>query len=445
LSAGWAAPAWFGSEPGSNRLIFAIFFATALSISALPVIAKTLMDMNILQSDLGILVIAAAVVNDLLGWLIFALILALLGPESGHWTTIGFTIAATLVFVIFVLTIGRWSIHRALPVVQAHSGWPGGVLGFALSLGLLGAAITEWIGVHAVFGAFLVGVAIGDSSHLREQTRSIITQFVSFIFAPLFFASIGLGVNFADHFDAGLTAAIIALACAGKVLGCGWGARLGGVARRESWAIGFAMNARGAMEIILGTLALQAGVIRERMFVSLVVMALFTSLICGSAIRRILRLRKPRGVRSYISNRTFVAELRAGERDTAILELSEKAAVVIGAEPSAIAAAVLEREAQGPTGLGSRIAVPHARWQRLNAPVVALGLSPRGVDFNAPDGEPAQLIFLILTPRDDDGAQIEILADIARTFLTAAHREKALQVKSYTEFLALLTTHGSTA
>jgi len=388
-------------------------------------------------------VIASAVCNDLAGWLTFALILGMFGAATDHHgLSIGWTVAATLGFTAFILTIGRWLIHRALPWIQAHTSWPGGVLGFALTLGLLGAAFTQWIGVHAVFGAFLVGVAIGDSSHLREQTRAIIHQFVSFIFAPLFFASIGLKLNFAAYFDGRLTLLVIVIACAGKILGCGLGARWGGIARREAWAIGVAMNARGAMEIIVGLLGLQSGLIGRTMFVSLVTMAMVTSLMSGPLIRKILRLKKPRRLSDYLGAKGFVANLQGESREAVIGELSQAACAGLRLDGDEIASAVLAREAQGPTGLGDRIAVPHARLDSLDGPVVAVGLSRNGIDFDAPDGLPAQLVFLILTPRNDDGAQVEILADIARTFRHEEVRQKAVEVPTFTEFLAMIRTQG---
>jgi len=440
LAAAWAAPQWLGREPDANTTVFALFFATAMSISALPVIARTLMDLNIYRSDLGMVVIAAAVFNDLTGWLIFALILGLMHPPTGDETGVGLTAAATLGLTVFVLTVGRWLVDRALPWVQAHTAWPGGVLSFALALGFLGAAFTEWIGVHAVFGAFLVGVAIGDSPHLREQTRSIITQFVSFIFAPLFFASIGLKLDFAAHFDLVLIVQVMVIACIGKVLGCRVGAAVGGIARREAWAIGFAMNARGAMEIILGLLALQSGLIRERMFVALVVMAMGTSMLSGPVMRKLLRLKKARGLSDYITSKGFINVLQARDRVAAIRELSQAAAAAAGLDSAAVETAVWERETQGSTGVGDRIAVPHAQMDALSAPVVAVGLTRDGVDFDAPDGADAQFIFLILTPTGDDGAQVRILAEIARTFGREEMRQSAIQVGSYTEFLALLRT-----
>jgi len=441
--ASWSAPQLFGWEGEVDPLIFALFLATALSISALPVIARTLMDLNLYRSDFGMIIIAAAVCNDVVGWIVFAVILGLLveGVRSG--VSLGQTIGLTLGFAVVMLTAGRWLIHWILPWIKAHTAWPGGILGFALSLAFFGAAFTEYIGVHAIFGTFLIGVAIGDSSHLREQTRAVIHQFVSFIFAPLFFASIGLKVNFATHFDGILILTVCVVACLGKVVGCGVAARCSGMPPNEAWALGFGMNARGAMEIILGLLALQYGLIHERLFVALVVMALGTSMLSGPMIQRILGRSEPHRLIPYLRARGFVNPLRAYDRVAAIETLARVAAPVAGISSETIAEAVLAREQIMSTGLGNSVAAPHARIEGLKAPVVAVGLSTPGIDFDALDGKPAQIIFLLLTPENDGGAQLDLLADIEQTFSKPEVREQALKVQSFIEFLALLKSETS--
>lgn len=434
----WLLPQQMGIAAGTDPLIFALFIATALSISALPVIAKTLMDLNLYRSDLGMMVIAAAVFNDLIGWIIFAVILGMLGTGGAQALSVGATIWLTLGFALFMLSWGRALLHRALPWIHAHTSWPGGVLGFALSLALVCAAFTEWIGVHAIFGSFLAGVALGDSAHLRQRTRATIAQFVSFIFAPLFFASIGLKVNFVAHFDPVLVLLVLVIACLGKVVGCGLGGSLAGMPPREAWALGFGLNARGAMEIILGMLALHYGVIDERLFVALVVMALVTSLMSGPAMQWLLRLKKPRRFLDFLRPRAFFVNLKACSRDEAIDELCQPLASVIGLDPQLVVTAVRDRERLMATGLGSGLAVPHARLEGLAGPALGFGISRVGIDFDAPDGRPAHLVFLLLTPRNDDGAQLEILADIARTFRARSVREQAQKAGSFTEFVGLI-------
>ncbi|MBI4951917.1 MAG: cation:proton antiporter [Myxococcales bacterium] len=433
------APGAMGMEPDADPTIFALFFATALGISALPVIVKTLMDLNLLRSDLGMVVVAAAIVQDLAGWMIFAIVLGLMGG-SGEALPVGYTVLLTLVFAVGMLTVGRWAINKALPWLQAFASWPGGVLGFTATVALLCAAFTERIGIHAIFGAFVFGVALGDSRHLRDRTRATLEQFVSFVFAPVFFASIGLHVNFVRHFDATLVFTVLGVGSVGKVLGAGLGARLGGMPTRQAWAVGFAMNARGAMEIILGVLALQLGIIRERMFVALVVLALATSLMSGPLLQRILRLRKARRFVDYLHPKAFVHRLAGTTPEAAIRELSLVLAGALGRDADTIAAAVLEREAMMPTGLELGLAVPHARIAEVSAPAIAVGLSEHGVSFETVDGSSVTVVILVLTPPGADEAQLEILADIARTLRIDSVRASIATVGTLTEFLATIRT-----
>jgi Kef-type K+ transport system membrane component KefB len=277
-------PDFFGVQ--KNPLIFSLFIGTALSITALPIIARTLMDLGLFKSNVGMLIIASAMMDDVLGWIFFSVILGMMNPikEAGGYG-LYITIFGTLAFAIIMLTLGRRGLNQILPWVNKQVSFPGGILSFSITLGFLGASFTEAIGIHAIFGAFIVGIALGDSIHMSKKTKEIIHDFVSNIFAPLFFVSIGLKVNFIANFNPYLVISVILMAFVGKTLGCTLGARISGFPMRESLAIGFGMNARGAMEIILASLAYQAGLIDQYMFVALVVMALVTSMTSGYFIR----------------------------------------------------------------------------------------------------------------------------------------------------------------
>jgi Kef-type K+ transport system membrane component KefB len=280
----WFFPGFFNFE-SSRKLVYALFFGIAMAVSALPVITRILMDLNLFKTKVGMIIIAAAIFDDLTGWLIFSFVLSLMGQE-GEISNIWFTIGMILGFGLFMLIIGRYVINKALPWIQNKLSWPGGVLSIALGLCFLGAAFTEYIGLHAILGAFIVGIAFGDSVHLKEREREIIHQFVTNVFAPLFFVSIGFKVNFIENFEWQLVLLVFFLAVGCKVFGAALGGYLGGLSKRESLAVGFGLNARGAMEIILGTLALNAGLIDSKMFVALVVMALVTSMMSGPLMRR---------------------------------------------------------------------------------------------------------------------------------------------------------------
>ena len=155
-------------EPG-HRMLFALFVGVALSISALPVIAKTLLDLGLFKTDVGLLVMAAAMVDDLTGWLCFSL---LLGPMHGHGAdaaAIGRTLALTLGFVAVSMFGLRPLFDRTLDRLgrDRHTA-PRRALSLLVLLALFGASATQAIGIHAVFGGFVVGVAAGDSSKLNE-------------------------------------------------------------------------------------------------------------------------------------------------------------------------------------------------------------------------------------------------------------------------------------
>lgn len=288
FSIGFTFPYFFSEFFGINdinaRLTFALFMGTAMAITALPVIVRILMDLNIFRSRMGLLVVASAMVDDLVGWLIFSVILGLIGKGGGSMSLLN-TIILTIGYAAFMLTIGRGLLNRVLPWVNKKLAWPGGVLSISLALCFLAGAFTEYIGIHAIFGAFIMGVALGDSEHFSERAKEIVHQFINNIFAPLFFVSIGLRVNFITNFDLILTVAIVVIAFTGKIIGSGLGARIGGFSWKESLAAGFGMNARGAMEIILGLIALENGLINEKVFVSLVIMALLTSMTSGPLMK----------------------------------------------------------------------------------------------------------------------------------------------------------------
>ncbi|MFN3166774.1 MAG: cation:proton antiporter [Phycisphaeraceae bacterium] len=436
-----------GDRAQGNLLPFQIFCGLAMSITALPVIAKILIDLNLSKSDMGVLVISSAMCNDLIGWIGFAVVLALLPAmpgASGEPATAGAslgvtgTILATLGFLAFMLTLGRLFMHKALPYVQSRWSWPGGVISFAFVVAMACAALTEFLGIHSIFGAFIAGVAIGDSHHLRERTRDTIHQFVMNIFAPIFFASIGLQIDFRTAFVPHTVAIVCAIALVGKVSGCYLGAKLAKLSNRESMAVGFGMAAQGAVGIILGQLAFQAKLISEELMVAIVIMALGTSILAGPAMQRILQVRSQRKLQDFLTDRHILLDPKATDIESLLHAMSERAVELTEIEEAAIFKEVWARENVMHTALPNGLAVPHARLDALTKPTVIIARSNTGVDFDAPDGQLARLIFLLLTPTDQPATQLELLSLVAKTFDSADTRARCLQVKTATEFRAVL-------
>lgn len=295
LAVAWYFPHALGRPHGVGTAIFALFFATALSISALPVIAKTLFDLDLYDTDSGTIIIAAAMINDFSGWIIFGVLLAMMhGASTTHASGAIYAVVETVAFAVGTLTLGRWLVDLGLRWVQSHGNWLSSVMGFTLALAMFGGAIAESIGINAIFGGFLVGIAIGNSSALRGEDRSTIARFVASIFAPLFFVSLGLKVNFLANFDLRLVLIVFTVGCAGKILGVRLGAALRRLESRQAWAVAFGLNARGAMEIVLSVAALQNGLIQIKMFVALVLMALLTSMMSGPMMQYFLGLKATR-------------------------------------------------------------------------------------------------------------------------------------------------------
>lgn len=266
----------------NNQLVTALFFGTALSITALSVITKILIDLDLLKTKVGNLVVTSAMIDDFLGWILFSFIIGMMntGKEEGSFNSV----IMVLIYVLFMLTAGRWLVNKMLSVAQKHLKI-GRVITLAICLCLFSSIVTEYLGIRAVFGAFLMGVAIGDSVFFTERHKLILHQFTVNIIAPLFFASIGLRLNFITDFNLEIVACIIAVACIAKLVGAGLGSRMSGMSKNESLAVAFGMNARGAQEIVLGLLGVQAKLISEEVFVGLVIMTIVTVVISGPAMR----------------------------------------------------------------------------------------------------------------------------------------------------------------
>lgn len=438
----WHLPHSFGLPQGINSLYFALFLAIAMSISALPVIVKTLLDLNLYRNDFGVVVISAAIFNDLVGWIIFAVILGLTDNSASLGHSVTLTVGLALAFVVFVFTIGRRLIHRLLPYVQAYTWWPSGEIGFIVLLTMLGAAFTEWIGIHAIFGAFFIGMAVGDSPLLRQRSRYIVDQFVSSVFSPIFFASIGLKVNFFTHFNGPMVLLVLIIACFCKLLGGIIGAKWGRMSLREALAVGFAMNSRGAMEIILGLLALQRGIISQELFVALVITAIVTSMMSGPALQFILKpVRKAKLEDSFRAG-LFLNNLAVDKVEEAVAAMAAAVGRVLpgNLDPNHVTRVRCAPEDIACAAIVNDVVLYAAGVDDISQPFVVTGIAQRGLSFNGFGRQQAQILFLILSPKADPGIRGDIVAELSQLYRDPAMVEQTLQTVRYTDFLALIKT-----
>ena len=405
--------------PAANQLTFTLFMATAAAISAIPVIAKVLHDLDVLKSDLGLTTLSAFIINDLLGWMIFALVLGMSTDSGAGIHNVLWVLLEITFFGAICLTVGSKLVGSVTRQLHQHEmAGPGIMLTFICCLGVLCGAITQWIGVHAILGFFLAGVMAGNAPEVSEQSRETITQMVHAVFVPIFFASIGIKIDFIRSTDLWLVSIFTVVAIGTKFVGAWLGAVWARLPRAEALSIGIAHIPGGAMEIIVAVLALELGLISERALVAVVFAAMASSVVVGPLFAWSLRRPQRVALHPFLLKAAFELDLGTRSRQQAITELCEK---VAASEPSldaeALAAAVWRREAIMGTSLEHGVAAPHARLAGLTRPIVAFGRSNVGIDWNARDGMPARFVFLILTPEDEAGTQVQILAAIARAMM----------------------------
>lgn len=285
-------PEFLLADP-DERLVFSLFVATAMAISAIPVIAKVLMDMNLMRRDIGQTILAAGMSDDTIGWILLSVVAGLAAGEAVTTGTVLTTVGSVLAFLVLSFTIGRWLVRKLLTYVQDEVISHNRLLSLVIILAFLWGAMTQLLNLEAILGAFIMGILFGMMPRLPEDVINKLESIALGIFAPIFFAVAGLKVNIINLFDPTLiliTLVVIAIATLGKVVGTYSGARI--VGGKDHWtalSFGAGLNARGAMEIIIATIGLRLGILSQDMFSIIVVMAIATSLMAPFALRAVLK------------------------------------------------------------------------------------------------------------------------------------------------------------
>ena len=256
---------------------FAFFMAAAMSITAFPVMARILKERGMTQTRLGRLSLGSAAIADVFAWIMLAVVVALTGGGGGSFvrTLVGMVVLVAVVFGA-LRPLYAWLLRTYAP-----GGEPSQMLLAAMLVGALGCAgLTEWLGLHAVFGAFLFGACLPRDDRLLRCLVERLEYVAIVLLMPIFFALAGLSTTPDAFVGAGIGALLLVLAAAvfGKVLGGAIGARFAGYGWRDSFATGALMNARGLMELIVMKVGLDAGLIGPSLFTMLLVMALVTTL-----------------------------------------------------------------------------------------------------------------------------------------------------------------------
>jgi Kef-type K+ transport system membrane component KefB len=289
-AAAWFVPDSFVGE-GIGRSLFAGFFALALSVSALPVVAKILQDLGLMRRNFAQITLAAGMTMDAVGWLLLAALtgIALDGfkPEL-----MARSFGGLVLFLAIVVTAGRWALDRVMRYILDRGSSVTAALTVAILAAFAGGIVTQALQLEAILGAFIVGILLATTRHQLPEVRRTLETFTAAFFAPIFFAFSGLQVDIGLLRDGSAIAwatGLIVLAVGAKMAGTLLGARLADLDRREALALGAGLTALGAMGIVVAIVALNLGVVSVTGYTVLVLAAIATSMIAPQLLRRVVR------------------------------------------------------------------------------------------------------------------------------------------------------------
>ncbi|UFW47849.1 MULTISPECIES: cation:proton antiporter domain-containing protein [Bradyrhizobium] len=301
-----------------QRLVASLFMGTALSISSVKIVAVVVREMNFMRRNVGQIIVATAVIDDTIGWIIIAVIFSLASHGTLDIASVAKAVLGTLAFLAVSFTIGRRLVFQLIRWANDNLVSTAPVITVILLLMGTMALITHLIGVHTVLGAFVAGILVGESPILTRQIDERLRGLISSFFMPVFFGLAGLAADLSVLRDPHLlllTGLLVVIASVGKFGGAFVGGTVGGLSTRESLALASGMNARGSTEVIIATIGLSIGVLSQNLFTMIVTMAIVTTMAMPPMLRAALarlpmnREEKERLEREEFEKRGFVANL----------------------------------------------------------------------------------------------------------------------------------------
>jgi len=273
--------------PGAvSKPVFALFLATAMSISAIPVIARILMDLDLYKTRIGMIILCTAIADDTIGWIVLA-VAAGLAAGGLDAAVVARTLLLTAAFLAIAFTVGKEAV-RGLIKGSRRLQMPYPQLSMMFLLVFAFGAITQAIGVHLVLGCFVAAILVGRVGRsIDPESIASVRQVGMGFFVPFFFAYTGIKVDLTTLHGSALTFTILTVlvACLTKIVGGSLGARIGGLPRWEALAVGFGLNARGAMELVIAAIGLSIGILNEATYAIIVLIAVLTTVMTAPLLR----------------------------------------------------------------------------------------------------------------------------------------------------------------
>ncbi|MEK0085838.1 cation:proton antiporter [Benzoatithermus flavus] len=271
-----------------QRLITALFLGTALSIASVKIVAVVVREMNFLRRDIGQVIVASAIIDDTIGWIIIAITFGLTQHGRLEWGALAWSVLGTALFLGISFTLGRRAVSFLIRWTNDAFVSEAAVISTILVVMGLMALTTHAIGVHTVLGAFVAGILVGESPILTRQIDERLRSLITALFMPVFFGVAGLGADLtilADLHLLLLTLGLVLIASVGKFGGAFLGARSGGLTLREALALGCGMNARGSTEVIIASIGLGMGILSRDLYTMIVTMAFVTTMAMPPSLR----------------------------------------------------------------------------------------------------------------------------------------------------------------
>ena len=284
---GWLIPDSLLPDP-EKRMLTSLFLGTALAISSIKIVAVVVRQMEFDRRNLGQIIVASAILEDTIGWIIIAITFSLAAAGHIDFASVGASLIGTAVFLVASFTVGRRLVSFLIRWTNDNleSDFP--VITTILAITIAMALTTHFIGVHTVLGAFVSGVLIGESPILTKYIDAQLRGLILAFFMPVFFGMAGLSADLtilARPDLALLSLGLIAVATLGKFSGAFLGAEIGGLSKREAVAVGCGMNARGSTEIIVASIGLSPGAFTQTLYTMIVTMAVTTTMIMPPMLR----------------------------------------------------------------------------------------------------------------------------------------------------------------
>ncbi|UPO97987.1 cation:proton antiporter [Cetobacterium somerae] len=395
-------------EFSDNKFITSFFISVIMTISALPIAIRALREVGIMKSDLGFLIISALTINDIIGWIIFTLLLSLFSMKFFDWEIAIKITLYTGVFTFLALNVGKKVVNWLFSkVVNQDSDGVQGVLAVLISTGVVFGLITLEIGIHTLFGFFIAGIVAGDSPIFTKSARNTVHNFVYSIFASLFFVNIGLKINFFESFNLFLALFITFVGIIGRYLGAWIGSTLSKNIKYRN-IISIAHTPGGEMHIVVSLIALSFGLLNKELFVAIVFAAILSSIINGPwlavASKRF----------NYLESFEVLVypgiKLEAQYKEQVISKLLDL--LKLEYREVNILENVLDREDIVCSGLQNSIAIPKGNMEDETKTKIIYARLENPINWNSLDGKLTKNIFLILTSREEEENQIKVVKKI---------------------------------